>query len=140
MCIVLNGGRWVGLRAAEVQRRCHPPGTQAACSNCMCTPHELQVPAVPTKPYHIIIRPGTFLPNQGKQCRERASGSGWARAMQRTCSGSQGNPSDPLSYAAAVPSWLRNKRGSYANPIIVQGQGNPSSVLFRTYLNVENVK
>ncbi|PRW44629.1 Right handed beta helix region [Chlorella sorokiniana] len=60
------------------------------------------VPDAPTKPYHIIILPGTFLPAQ-------------------------------------VPSWLRNKRGSFANPIIVEGQGAPSSIVFRTYLNIENV-
>lgn len=39
-----------------------------------------------------------------------------------------------------MPNWLRNKRGSYANPIIVEGQGNPGSILFKTYLNVENVR
>ncbi|KAI7845684.1 hypothetical protein COHA_000798 [Chlorella ohadii] len=43
----------------------------------------------------------------------------------------------PLS---AVPSWLRNKRGSYANPIIVEGLGKPASIIFRTYLSVENCR
>ncbi len=41
---------------------------------------------------------------------------------------------------AAVPSWLRNKRGSYANPIIVEGLGKPASIIFRTYLSVENCR
>ena len=97
------------------------------------------MPDVLDRPYHIAILPGTFQPSQGKgHAPAFAAQQSLVSAARPPCRCP--HPPAPRPPATAVPSWLRNKRGSYENPIIIEGLGPANSVIFRTYLNIENVR
>lgn len=40
----------------------------------------------------------------------------------------------------AIPEWMRQKVGSYANPIIIEGLGAPLAVELRSFINIDSVR